>query len=119
MQNTLSRIFKSEIIATLAMTLVMLAAPMMGMPKMPIGNMLANFMHLPVAAGWIAHFMIGLVLATSYVAFFINRFSIPSWLNGALYALIPFFMAQLLVMPMMGAGFFSANTAAPLYDGHG
>lgn len=114
MDSRFTNIIKGGLIATAIMTLVMLMAPLMGMPKMPIGKMLAGFMHLPVAVGWITHFMIGIVLAGGYVLFFQQAIRVNSILKGALYSLIPFFMAQLIVMPMMGAGLFSANTPAPM-----
>jgi len=112
-QHKINQILLSGIGATLVMTLMMLAAPMMGMPKMPIGNMLANFMHVPVFAGWIAHFVIGTLIAANYVLVFKQRFQIaPAW-KGMIYSLLPFLMAQLFVMPMMGAGLFSSNTPTP------
>jgi len=114
MNKDLISILKGGIIATAAMTLLMLIAPMMGMPKMPIGNMLAGFMGIPVALGWIAHFMIGVVLAAGYVYFLKDKLSGKPAIKGILFALIPFFMAQIMVMPMMGAGFFSMNTGAPM-----
>jgi uncharacterized membrane protein YagU involved in acid resistance len=92
----------------------MLVAPMMGLPKMPIGEMLAGFMGIPVALGWLAHFMIGVVLAAAYVFTVKDHLSGKPAVKGMLFSLIPFFMAQLLVMPMMGAGLFSANTPAPM-----
>jgi uncharacterized membrane protein YagU involved in acid resistance len=114
MDSRFTKSLKGGLIATAVMTIVMLMAPLMGMPKMPIGNMLANFMHIPVALGWVAHFMIGVVLAAGYVLLFQKAIRARSIAKGALYSLIPFFMAQLIVMPMMGAGLFSANTPAPL-----
>ncbi|MFQ5585020.1 MAG: DUF6789 family protein [Calditrichia bacterium] len=114
MNSRILNVVKSGLIATVAMTVLMLVAPMMGMPKMPIGNMLANFMHVSVALGWILHFMIGLVLAAGYVFLFQPLVGGSSILKGALYALIPFFMAQLIVMPMMGAGVFASHTPAPI-----
>lgn len=114
MQSKLITILKSGFLATAIMTLFMLMAPLMGMPKMPIGEMLANFMHLPVALGWIAHFMVGTVLAAEYVLFFGPAFRLNRFLSGALYSLIPFVLAQVMVMPIMGAGFFSSNTPAPV-----
>lgn len=114
MNSRIVDILRGGLIGTAAMTLLMLLAPMMGMPKMPVGNMLAGFMHIPVALGWVAHFMIGTILAANYVLLFQQRIKGSGWLNGALFSLIPFFMAQLVVMPMMGAGLFSSNTPAPL-----
>jgi uncharacterized membrane protein YagU involved in acid resistance len=114
MNKNLISILKGGIIATAAMTLLMLVAPMMGLPKMPIGEMLAGFMGIPVALGWIAHFMIGVVLAAVYVFILKDRLSGKSVVKGLLFALIPFFMAQIIVMPMMGAGLFSMSTGTPI-----
>lgn len=96
------------------MTIVMIIAPMMGMPKMPIGNMLTNFMHMPVPVGWIAHFMIGTVLAAGFVLFLQSKLPGNNIVRGLLFSLIPFFTAQIIVMPMMGAGIFSSLTAVPM-----
>ncbi len=113
-QSQIIRIIRSGFIATLVMTVFMLMAPLMGMPKMLIGNSLAGFMHLPIAIGWIAHFMIGILIAAGYVLVFSNILSINRVVKGALYGLIPFLMAQIIVMPMMGAGVFSSNTPTPI-----
>ena len=114
MSKKLIPILKGGIIATAAMTLLMLLAPLMGMPKMPIGEMLANFMGIPPALGWIAHFMIGTLLAAAYVLFWKDNLTGKPAVKGLLFSLLPFLMAQLLVMPMMGAGIFSMNTPVPM-----
>ena len=52
-----------------SMTVVGLrAAPMMGMPAMNPAAMLAGAMGGSMASGWIAHFMIGTVLALIHAA---------------------------------------------------
>ena len=99
--------------ATFVMTLLMLIAPVMGMPKMWIGNMLAHFLRVPVYVGWIVHFIIGTLIAGNYVFLFSVRFHFAPALKGLVFSLIPFLMAQTLIFPMMGAGFFSARTPAP------
>lgn len=114
MKTQIITILKGGIIATTVMTVVMLMAPFMGMPKMPIGNMLADFMHIPVALGWVAHFIIGTILAGIYVLVFQERLPGNDIVKGAVYSLLPFLMAQAAVMPMMGAGIFSSATPAPL-----
>lgn len=106
-------IMKSGLIATAAMTMLMLIAPMMGMPEMPIGKMLAGFMNIPEALGWIMHVMIGVVLAALYILFFRDMFTYSPAVKGMLYGMIPFFMAQLAVMPMMGMGVFT-SAAGPM-----
>lgn len=94
---------------TVVMTVVMMIAPMMGMPKMDIAGMLAGFMNMPIIVGWMAHFMIGIILAFGYAVLFAGRGSMQPWLKGALYGLIPWLMAQLIVMPMMGMPVFSGS----------
>ncbi|MBI4596680.1 MAG: DUF2938 family protein [Candidatus Tectomicrobia bacterium] len=107
------RIVKGGIMATAVMTLVMLMAPLMGLPKMPVGSMLANFMHIPVSMGWMMHFIIGTTLAAAYVFLFQTRVSVHPAVNGMLFSLIPFLLAQIMVNPIMGAGFFALKTPAP------
>ncbi|MBK7289633.1 MAG: DUF2938 family protein [Chitinophagaceae bacterium] len=104
---------KSGLLATAAMTALMLMAPMMGMPEMPIGKMLAEFMNIPVVLGWVMHVMIGVGLAVGYILFFRDKISAPPAVKGMLFGMIPFLMAQLVVMPMMGMGVFT-SAAGPM-----
>jgi uncharacterized membrane protein YagU involved in acid resistance len=113
MQSKTATIVISGIIATAAMTLMGIIAPVLGMPKMMVGNMLAGFMGVPMAVGWIAHFIIGIILAAGYVLVVGPVLPGSRVVRGMLYSLIPFILAQIAVMPIMGAGFFSSNTPAP------
>ena len=97
---------------TAAMTMLMLMAPTMGLPPMNIGAMLGSVMGGNVALGWAAHFMIGTVLALGYAAVFSSRLPGPSPVRGAIFSLVPWLMAQLVVMPMMGLGFFGGSMLA-------
>ena len=114
MNSNLKSTLLGGVIATAAMTILGAIAPMMGMPKMSVPNMLAGFMSMPIAIGWIAHFMIGTVLAAFYVYNWKGRFTNNAIVKGMLFSLLPFLAAQLIVMPMMGAGIFSMNTPAPM-----
>jgi uncharacterized membrane protein YagU involved in acid resistance len=58
------------------------------------------------------HFVIGTVLAIIYAAFFAARLPGPGYLRGALYGLLPWIAAQIVVMPMMGAGLFGGSFGA-------
>ena len=109
MNFTLKRAMVAGVVGTAAMTGLMLAAPMMGMPPMNIGEMLASRMGGLVALGWAAHFMIGIVLAVVYAAVFATRLPGPGAARGAAFALVPWLMAQMIVMPMMGMGVFSGS----------
>jgi uncharacterized membrane protein YagU involved in acid resistance len=75
--------------------------------------MLAMQMGGNLALGWAAHFMIGATLALIYTvaAPFIPG---PAAVRGALYALAPFLLAQLAVMPMMGMPLFSGSAVLAL-----
>lgn len=101
------------IIATVVMTMLMLAAPMMGMPDMNIGNMMANFLDIPVWLGWAMHLMIGIFWALVYVFLVKDRLIVSPAIKGMLFALLPWILMQLMVMPMMGMGVFSANAPNP------
>jgi hypothetical protein len=104
-------------IATVAMTAFTFMAPLMGF-KMNIPEMLASTMGTPVIVGWLAHFMIGEILAINFAAIFLTQTNkVADVKSGALFGLIPWFLAQIMVMPMMtilaggsySAGFFSGS----------
>lgn len=114
MNSQIGSTVKGGIIATVIMTIVGIIAPVAGLPRMLVGNMLAGFMHIPLAAGWIIHFMIGTILAAGYVFLFRSILPGNPIVKGIIYGIIPFLLAQIMVLPMMGAGFFSSNTPVPL-----
>lgn len=97
---------------TAVMTMFLLAAPVMAMPPMNVGEMLGSVMGGQVALGWAAHFMIGVVLALGYAAAFATRLPGAPALRGAAYSLLPWLAAQLAIMPMMGMGLFSGSMVA-------
>lgn len=104
---------KRAAIAGIAGTAVMTAvglwiAPMMGMPRMNPAEMLAGAMGGMLVLGWIAHFMIGVILAGIY-ALVASRIPGPPAVRGALYGIAPFLVAQIMVMPMMGMPIFSGS----------
>lgn len=87
--------------ATTAMTIFTYMAPLMGF-EMNIPQMLAKTMGTPIIFGWIAHFMVGEILAINFGAIFISALNKkPDLKTGALFGLIPWFIAQIMVMPMM------------------
>ena len=99
---------------TVAMTALMLVAPAMGLPPMNIGAMLGSMMGGSAVLGWIAHFMVGAIPALAFAALFAARLPGPPALRGMAYGVVPWLAAQLVVMPMMGAGLFSGSIAAAL-----
>ncbi len=108
----LGRAVLAGLAGTAAMTMLMLLAPKMGLPPMNIGAMLGSVMGGNVALGWVAHFMIGTVLALSYALLFATRIPGAPAIRGAVFSLLPWVMAQAVMMPMMGMGFFSGSMLA-------
>ena len=103
------RAVAAGVAGTAVMTMVGLwVAPMMGMAPMNPASMLGDAMGGMMAAGWAAHFMIGMVLAVAYAAV-ASRLPGPAVARGALFGVVPWLMAQLLVMPMMGMPMFSGS----------
>lgn len=111
-QLRLKQAVLAGVAATGAMTALMLMAPMMGMPPMNIGEMLGSMMGGSLFLGWMAHGVIGIVFAVIYAAVFAQRLPGPAAVRGMLYGLGPWLMAQVVVMPMMGAGLFSGSALA-------
>ncbi|MBI4501663.1 MAG: hypothetical protein HY700_10930 [Gemmatimonadetes bacterium] len=105
----LGRAIAAGLVGTAVMTMLMLAAPMMGLPPMKIGDMLGQFLGIGAAAGWVMHFVIGVILATIYAWFVAARLPGPVAVRGAVYGFAVFLVAQLVVTPMMGGGVFSGG----------
>ena len=112
----LRRSILAGLAATAAMTMLMLGAPLMGVPNMLIGDMLGAFLHIGSAAGWGMHLIIGLVLASIYATWFAARLPGGPVVRGLVYGLGVFVMAQVLVSPMMGGGVFSGGNV-PMISG--
>jgi len=86
-------------------TLVMMIAPMMGMPKMSPPAMLSMMMGFPLVVGWVMHFMIGVIFAMAYAFFFIKLVKKVNnnILKGAIFGMAVFIFAQIMmaIMEMM------------------
>ena len=112
MKLNVGRAVLAGLAGTAVMTMLMLLAPRMGMPPMNVGAMLGSVMGGNTTFGWVAHFMIGTILALGYAALLASRLPGAPALRGVLFSLLPWLMAQLVVMPMMGAGIFSGSMLA-------
>jgi hypothetical protein len=106
MTNKIQKALIGGIIGTAVMTLVMMIAPMMGMPKMSPPEMLSMMMGFPIVVGWMMHFMIGVIFAMAYAFFFINVVKKVSnnILKGAIFGMAAFIFAQ-IIMAIMGMMF--------------
>ena len=109
MQRNWARAAIGGVAGTLVMTAVGLwMAPMMGIPRMNPAEMLAGQMGGNIALGWAAHLMIGVILALGYAIVAPSLVGPPA-IRGAIYGIAPWLVAQIAVMPMMGAPLFSGS----------
>ncbi len=92
------------IVGTAVMTMVMLIAPMMGMPKMNPPELLSMMMGFPIVVGWLMHFLIGIIFAMAYAFFFMNivKKISSNIIKGAIFGFAVFVFAQ-IAMAIMGA----------------
>ena len=73
--------------------------------------MLAAKMGGSLIAGWMGHLMIGVVLAVIYGTIFVRRLPGSPVVRGVLFSLLPWLIAQVVVMPMMGMPLFSGSVS--------
>ena len=106
---TLSRAMMGGLVGTMAMTSVMyFVAPMMGL-RMDIAAMLGSMLGGNWAAGLMMHFLNGAVIFPAlYVYVLYARLPGSGALKGSVWGLALWLVAQVVVMPMMGAGLFSS-----------
>lgn len=103
MNTKISQSLVAGIAATVVMTIVMMIAPMMGLAEMNPPAMVSGMMGMPIAVGWIMHFMIGIVFSASFVYFFRSKLPIGNTvLKGVVFGIIIAIMAK-VGMTMMGA----------------
>lgn len=111
MNPKISRTVAGGFLATLAMTVILYKlAPMMGMPKMDLAGSLGSMLGLGWTAGLLAHFMMGAIVFPLIYALGLYRL-LPGApvLRGVQWGAALWLLSQIMVMPMMGAGFFSAH----------
>ena len=106
---TFTRAALGGFVGTLAMTGMMyLVAPMMGV-RMDIAAMLGSMLGGSWIAGLTMHFVNGAVIFPAiYVYALYARMAGSPAVRGALWGIALWLIAQVVVMPMMGAGLFSS-----------
>ena len=107
---TLSRAVLGGLAGTAAMTAMMyLVAPMMGL-HMDIAAMLGSMLGGIWGAGMMMHVVNGaLIFPAIYAYALYDRVPGPPAIKGTVWGVALWLMAQVIVMPMMGAGLFSSN----------
>ena len=111
MKSNITRTILGGFVGTLMMSLMMkFAAPMITGKEMDIAAMLGNMMGGIYALGMTAHIMLG-VLVFPLIYITILRHVLPGTpiIKGFLFGTILWLIAEILVMPMAGAGFFMSE----------
>jgi uncharacterized membrane protein YagU involved in acid resistance len=92
------------LLGTLVMTLLMVMAPRMGMPKMDIIGMLGTMFTASEgtarALGILAHFMMGVIFAIIYALLWSFGIGSPTWLWGLIFGAVHGVVA-IVMMPVM------------------
>ncbi len=107
MKPNVGKTILAGFVGTLAITFLMYeGAPMMGLPKMDIAAMLGQML-----GGWtlgmMMHFVNGAVIFPLIYAYLLfSRLPGAPAVKGITWGVVLWAMAQLIVMPMMGAGIF-------------
>ncbi len=110
MRPNLSKTILGGLAGTLVMTLMMyFVSPMMGV-KMDIAASLGTMLGGSWSLGMMMHFINGTVIFPLIYAFLLFRL-LPGgpMAKGLVWGVILWILAQVMVMPMMGAGFFSSK----------
>jgi uncharacterized membrane protein YagU involved in acid resistance len=111
MKPSLMKSVAGGLAGTVVMSMMMrFVAPMMLGHPMDIAAMLGNMMGGSYALGMAAHLMNGIVIFPLAYAFLAFRFLPgPPALRGMTFGVILWLLAEVIVMPMAGAGFFSSE----------
>jgi uncharacterized membrane protein YagU involved in acid resistance len=102
------------LIGTAVMTALWLVEPKLGLPRFAVGDILSSLLAVVTAyasvgpvVGWAIHVVVGVTLSLVYAAALVGRLPGPPIIRGLIYGLLIFTFAQLVFMPLIGAGAFS------------
>lgn len=116
MRPSATKVIAGGIVGTALITAVMywVAPLMMGQP-MDIAQMLSGMIGTSWTVGMVIHWINGVVifpLIYAYVVFGI----LPGgpWMKGAIWGLVLWLIAEAIVIPMAGAGFFHGGMMKPI-----
>lgn len=112
MKPNLGRVILGGFAGTLAITFLMyIGAPMMGLPKMDIAAMLGSMLG-GWSTGMVMHFLNGTIIFPLIYAYLLfGKLPGAPYMKGIIWGITLWVLAQLAVMPMMGAGIFGLKMA--------
>lgn len=104
------------LVGTVAISVVMAMAPMMGMPKMDIVDMLSTMFGKPNRImGWMMHFMMGIIFALIYAFLWSLGIGSATWVNGLIFGGVHWLVVGLVMgmIPLMHVGIRRGEVKAP------
>lgn len=105
MKYNLALAIISGTIVTAIMTLEMFLAPIIGLPKMDIIEMLSKTVDGSIATGWVIHFTIGIFFAFIYILILNKKLPIENKIfRGMVFGFIIFLFAQVVLAIMEAVG---------------
>ncbi len=91
------KVLLAGIAATAVMTVFMIVAQFIGLPKMNVGELLGELFAGNIIIGWSLHFVIGIIFAFIYVQFFNHTLPvIHDVFRGMVYGIIVFIGSQII-----------------------
>jgi hypothetical protein len=99
MTSDLTKALLAGILGTAVMSLLLFLGGLAGMPAMNPADMLSGMLGIPIAAGWLLHFVTGIVFALGYVFLFRRLVAKISSLilKGVLFGIAAFIAAQVAI----------------------
>lgn len=118
----LNRAVGGGFVATIVMTLLIYGAPIFGMPSLDVAQMLGGLFGVaePYNALWwfgmVWHFVNGTILfALIYAAAVYPLLSGSPTGRGTVWGVVLWLLSMIVALPALDAGFFAAQTSAPVW----
>ena len=111
MKSNIQKSFLGGLVGTAVMTMMMYkGAPMMIGRKMDIASRIGSMLGDNWALGMGMHWFVGVIVFPLIFSLLLSKI-LPgsSILKGIIWGLILWLIAQVMIMPVTGAGFFSGN----------
>ena len=91
------KILLAAIVATAVMTGFVLAAPLIGLPQTKIAVLLGAMFHGNLIAGWVMHFVIGILFVIPYALLFNKWLPVENKVaRGAIYGIVVFVFSEII-----------------------
>jgi hypothetical protein len=108
---SLGRGLGAGLIATIVLSIFMIVMPAIGLlPGLNLVMVLSHALGAQSAvAGWIAHYVVGVLLWGALFAWLDGKMFFPHWFNGLLFASVVWLGVMLVIMPIAGEGVFGSR----------